>query len=725
MSSASQQNFFSSPAFTLFRRGLTVLAVQRFRGMNQFTGRNQTGPDIALDCLNVIVSGSGGLEKMRLPQALSANLLFGSGPQSMWDFQYLAGGVTPTRQIVSMFQNSIYFFTWNAAGTALIANFLEALPTDNGPWDAVEANNILFLANNVRMLKWLGTGALENWGGLGPALAPAVGALIGQKAVVAAPNGVVINNNVVTVQTTTPHGLVAGDQFTLAGNGTTADGVLLTVLNVVDATHFQANFQTPNGTGGAGTETPQGRGALAFGDSWAYAYENSVTGHITNRSPGTVTTAAETGIRVITALPPPDPQFDTIQWYRTLDGGGNYFRILNPATATGDWPIAAGGLVLRDGFTDPQLDQATQATLINNPPPVGKYLVSYQGRIIIVNLLGAPQDFVWSGYEQILIGRPEESFPSNNRIHLSIGAESLAGVGAIQPGVVFYSSSGDLWMLRGALQDITNNAPVVWTDYLQDMPWTMGAYSHLTVKATPYGLIWLAGDKTVNIFDGTNAPTDISFAVYPYLRRITPGAEQQAIGAYFNFLERDWYALAIPIDGSITPNKVLFFALQSDKTTIDCFPTDIQADFITTVQTPQGQRQLLISQGGRIYKLPVASTTTSGVNEAPTSTGGILHAYWRGGYFGNDQPYLSKMWRQAALIADNQGFGAVLRFVDDRQRTFRSPETIIIPALDSEIIELNNRAHRVSIEIVFPDMDIDCAVLELQTGYIGTANRRS
>jgi hypothetical protein len=739
------QSFYSTPAFEIFRRALTTVAVTQFRGMNSFQTQNNVQPNVALDCNNVIISDSGGLEKFRLPVVISPNLNQPSGPQSFWDFQYYAGGITPTRNVVANYFNSLYSLSWQPNGQ-FTATLIKTDPTLAGPWSMIEANNILFMANNQVMQKWLGTGTLEQWGIFAPGgnyansntpgFPPTVAAVAASFNISAAGNAIAIFNGNVNVM---PAVLGEFDfllnteqavPLTFAGttiaaiNGNTYQFSAGTITGG-HVTFISAALVVPNQNGSGGTLALAGPGALLFGHQWAYAYENSVTGHIGNRSAlSTNTGAIGSTSQLLAATAPTDPQVDTIVWYRNLDGGGLMFRIPNPANNGGNWPISEGGLFLTDNFADSYLDTTVQANLINNPPPICRYLCKWQGRIIGANLNGAPQTFFWTGYEQILSGRPEESVPANNMINLSIGAESIAGCGAIMPGVVFWSSTGSMWMLLGALQDITVSTPVLWTDYLEEMPWTMGAYSHNSVCATPGGLVWLAQDKSVNVFNGVSAPTCVSEAIVPLLSRITPGTEQSAVGCYFNWQSRNWYALIVAIDGSASLNKIIFFALEQTSQNIDIFPTDIQADFISVLQTPNGQRMLTISQNGRLYQLPVNSMTTGGVNLNPTETAAELPAYWRSGWFGTDYPYRSKMWRYGVLIADNQGFSVNVRYVDHKERTFRDPE-VIQQTLTDEMIELNNRAHLVSIEIDFPKLDIDCSVLELHAGYIGTSDRQS
>lgn len=809
----SQANsFLSTPAFERFRRAYTTNVITAFRGMNDYTVATADQTMVALSCMNVIVSGSGGLEKMRLPVLLSSQAPNVDILESFWDFQYYPGGA-PTRQIVGAFRDSgpnpaqLYSYQWNMAGTTLNPTLIATGHNLAGPWDMVELNNILFMANGQIMQKWLGSGILENWGIAAPVGPPTTNFLI--------PAVLNRSGNVTTATFGTVADVAIGDVVnvsgsvdpTFNGNRTVTDMLnqtnytwadpgpdMMGINATVTITSQYANYTviTANRSGGVATITittssgtttafgpdfssPSGNGLYVIlagitdptfdgtwlvqqmlgngtvfiipqpgladtsavtlagtlssalsssltGWAWAFAYRNSVTGHIGNMSTPTAyfTGQNRTFFVSTNGQTSTDAQVDSIVWYRTLDGGGLLFQ--DQITMLG---AHGAGTSLIDFYLDSELDIIIQGSLINNPPPVGKYLVKYQGRAVVVVF---PQTVVWSGYEQILNGgRPEESFPPNNAINLAIGAEEIAGIGAIQPGVVMWSNIGSMWMLRGALEDITQNTPVVWTDYLEELPWKLGDYAQNSVQATPYGLIWFSADKAVKLYPGHGQPSDIGEAIYPLLRTVTPGTEGVASSAWFNWIDRDWYALLVAVDGSVSKNLIIFFSLNQDTQQIDAFPCNIQADWISAITTPAGQRQLVISVEGNLYTLPSQSTTTNGINLAPTSTGGSLSAYWRGNYFGNDQPYLNKMYRQGTLIVDNPGgplYTATIRYVNDRQWTLKNPLVVVQPNLPNEQIELNQRAMRCSIEIGFPDADMDLAVLSLSCSFIGTADRR-
>jgi hypothetical protein len=663
-----QGGFYSTPAFEIFRRGLIVQTIKRFRGLNVSMPLTQLTPDIASDLLNVIVSNDGLLAKLRLPIALSqANPSGNVGPFSFWDFQQGSG----LRQVLAHFGQDIYAFdpAFAAPGGSLIDS--NALNTP--PWSFVEANNILFGANGQRMQKWTGAGVATN-GPLGT--------------IIPAP-------------------------------GWEMWGIAQPII-------------TP-------TLGPQTAGNLspATGYQYQYAYKNSVTGHVGNASLASNSTGAAASKQFqVNAVASTDSQVDTIVWFRNLDGGGDFFRlaevnlvngIVSFNTNTVTVVAATGNLDIVDNTPDSSLDLTTRAPLINNPPPVGTYTALAQGRVFIAGLVGAGADVVYSGYEQIVVGRPEESFPPNNRIRLTIGAESVVGLGVLHSGVVMFSSTGKLWMLRGAVEDITLSAPVAFSEFLEELPWPLGCLSHYTIQSTPYGLVWLAGDKTVQFWDGRSDPTDISESVYALLRTITPGTERLCAGAFFNWLERDWYALTCATGGAAAPNTIIFFGLNNDTKQIDVFVSNLQADWLGVQSTAALQRRLLISHGGVISEIPVKATDTGGLTTDFTTyppTSGVLRAYWRSGYFGNDQPEQSKMFRWTRQVVDSgiSDYQITSRYVDDAN-LINAPRIVGPVQAVGMRTPLNQRGYRVSVEIDFPETDASMSVMELQVAYIGTSQR--
>jgi hypothetical protein len=587
----------------------------------------------------------------------------GTGPQTIFDFQQ-ANGV---RQVFTNMGTSLAYFTNDGAiGPITVSS---ANPINTGPWSFVEAANILIGVNGQRAVKWTGTDLLN----------------VGIQQATVAPTVVIV----------------------------------------------------------AGGLSP------AFGLEWAYSYKCSgAAPGLAGPSPVEVGTASPATAQTdgggvnhsyqltATAPAPADPQFDTLVWWRTIDGGGDLFRLtevnintgvvsFNAATVTALGAIPY--LSITDNTPDSKLDQTTRAPFLNAPPLIGKFAAVGQGRVVIMNLVGAPQDAIYSGFERIVIGNPPECFPPNNRLRLSIGAESIAGGGVLQAGVVMFSNTDKMYMLRGQMEDITDTAPVQFTQYLEELPWKIGCFSHATIQATPYGLIWLAGDKTVQLFDGHSNLQDISSPVYPILRGITAGAEAACTSAYFNWLERDWFVLLVPFGGAVTPNRMIMWGLDKDTSSIDIFVCTIPAEGIGTVTSSQLQRRLLIGRTGQLFNLPVSSDTINGIADLSLipATAGQLPAYWRSGYFGNDNPQRSEMWRWLRLITDQdpRAFETTIRLVDDDLYPVNAPNLIPQTQLKSSKQGINQRAKRCSIEINWPVQDVSANVMELQVMSIPSSDR--
>lgn len=664
----STQAFGSTPAFELFRRALTTQSVQRFHGINVHLAYPLVPPEHALDCLNVIVSSSGGLSKFRLPVNLMNPLLgvAGGAVQSFWDFQQANG----KRMVVVPYTNGTVA-VWGSAGSQLFQTVYTLVPaadaTNIGQWSMVSGvNNLIFAANGQKMVYQ--DGNIHSW---------------------------------------------------------IAWGVL--------------SPGTPTVVVVSGGQSP------VFGYQYSTAWRDNDHGYVGNIGPLSASTGPQTNKAFqVTANPINQPISSSANliFFRNLDGGGDQFRLCEVNTSTGalttfgtgaNITVLPGNLGIQDNSPDTALDQTTRGPLINTPPLVGKYLAVGQNRIAVMNLVGAPQDIIYSGFEQIFLGRPESSFPPFNRLRLAIGADQIAGGAFIQAGLVAFSQTSRMYMLRGLLEDIVTTQPVAFSAYLEELPWTLGCFSHFTIQSTPYGLVWLAADKTVQFFDGRAAPVDISRAIYPYLQQITPGTENQATSAYFNWLERDWYVLVVAVQGSLTPNRTFYFSLDPETSKIEVFISDIPTAWIGLLTTPTLQRILCVTDqlatGLQIQQLPISADTINGITNDDTiipPTSGILNAYWRSGYFGNEQPQRSKLFRWQTIVADPAppSFSSTVRLVNDRELTFQQPGIIGPFQYEDGTQEINQRAKRCSVEINFPNADAPANVIELQVAQISTSDRK-
>lgn len=600
---------------------MRTTVIKRFRGINRFASVTNLGPDHALDCLNVIVSASGALSKVRVPTALTAAGTVQGKITRIFNFQ------TPSFNRVVIASGTKLF---KAETDTWVVTLLNNEPENAATWDFVTSNNMCFGANGLRTLK-LYNNTVQEWG-IDPGItAPVLG------------------------------GTVAG----------------------------------------ALTFTQGGR-------SYRYSYKNSVTGHVSKASPVSAYTGNLVAQRKpVTAPGTTDPQVDTLVWWATLDGGGDYFY-------HSEGPIAT--LTLVDAVLDTGLNVARRAPLLNDVPPVFKYLAKFQGRIFGFNLVGAKHDFVWSGYEAIREGRPEESFPPSNRARLAIGADEMRGGGVIQAGVIAFSRSNEMFMLRGQVEDVTTDAPIAFTAFMEQLPWNLGTCSHYTGQSTPEGFVWLASDYTIRLFNGSGEPVNLAPGLGPILQRITPGTEENCRAAYYSFGTRQWYALALAVDGSTELNLQLWIDLNPDaQTNAGTFITNFVIGDLAMVEDPDGRRLLVLAMDELLKKFHASDETVNGLSPQPSPTANVLAAFWRGGYHGNESSDRKHMFRNVSLTKDQDGFTAVSYAVDDRN--FNVPR-VVDHGNAGDLVTQNIKSRRLSFEIRFPVQDTNANILEMRQSII-------
>lgn len=610
--------------------------------MNQSRSGVSLPPEWALSCVNVIPNtSSGGLEKFRIPAALSI-AIGGAGPNQFVMYEDSLNG---TKQIAAFFGPEIYVFSLDG----FTATLLDSNPDYDGPtpMSGVVANSLLLFMNGLtNPLKYSPAG-LQFWG------------------------------------------IQAGSTPTIG---------------------------TPTGTGIT----------LATGRMYRVAYKNPVTGHVGTASAPTASTGPITNktIPVTEATPPtPDGQIAAARLYATLDGGSDFFFHSELAAP---FPI-----VFNDNISDSGLDQSERAPLINNEPPKAKYLAKWGARVFGGNITSEslPQGIFYTGYNRILVGRPEESVPPGNRLLLATGADAMSGLGVIAAGIIAFDKSNKMFMFRGQPEDIVTTAPVEFTLYLQQLPWDIGCSGHFTIQSTPYGLVFRTPDRQVRLFNGSDQPAIISGGVEPILRRITNGTETNERSAYWSYNERNWYVLAIAVDGTNTPdlNMILLFDLEPGADNVGIFAFDLSPigpfQSLGVIELMTGEQKLIIGQAGIFKELAVASKCINGVTENPTSTTGVLPANWRSGYFGNKNPQQVKFMRFSRVSADSDGYSVKRYLVDDDVSTMAQPDIIEVEPLTEAKFETNLETRRMSIELQFPPQDRDAAVQELTNTFIPQAER--
>lgn len=179
----------------------------------------------------------------------------------------------------------------------------------------------------------------------------------------------------------------------------------------------------------------------SIGYTWGYSFRNSKTGHVSTMSPvsisSTVLALSGAHIYTLTGVGSNDPQVDTIELYRTEDGGATYFWVVDIPNAGGPWTFV-------DTIPDSQLNILIEAPIdyANNPPPTGfKDICKHLGRV-----WGSVGNYLYySGGPDVTNGVGNESFPPAN--YFEFPGEIVCTVPTSAGLLVFLRD--DLWIVTG------------------------------------------------------------------------------------------------------------------------------------------------------------------------------------------------------------------------------------------------------------------------------------
>jgi hypothetical protein len=176
----------------------------------------------------------------------------------------------------------------------------------------------------------------------------------------------------------------------------------------------------------------------------------------------------------------------THKWiFETVDTPANtssvYYFAAEITNATTSWG---------DTLADSALDTTRLVPWDNKPAPAGiDILVTYQNRVVGIN---SSTGYVYaSGYEEIDLGIPEESWPSNLFFQIPSGVRKPTGATVVNQGDLLLIGTEEGWY------PITGYSADTFT--MKDRLFTPGPAGKKAIVNTPYGTAYLAKDKRVRL----------------------------------------------------------------------------------------------------------------------------------------------------------------------------------------------------------------------------------
>lgn len=335
-------------------------------------------------------------------------------------------------------------------------------------------------------------------------------------------------------------------------------------------------------TGAAVLGAPTGGGAitLSVGRQYAIAFENSVTGQVSDITLFTASTGPLTNQnQPLSSIPVSlDAQVDKKVLVATADGGDQttlYFitELLNATTTYTD-STTETNLLLANVYLNQDVTGALLGVADNVPPPVGAINpVKHRGRVY----MHTPTSLYYSKAEADLVtssatltGKFEECWPGLNYFDISAGAETNRGL--LSDGQVLYIGT-DKRIVR-LFGDGPSNFSQPESLFQHTGIANQDVWKIVFIEGNPLGAMWLTPDRRV-LGSDFNTYQDVGLPVQNILDSVNQAVFQQVSwAAYVGISNWNLYILAIPTGFNTQPDTLLIFDLKGKKWYI-WQPTDL------------------------------------------------------------------------------------------------------------------------------------------------------
>lgn len=313
-----------------------------------------------------------------------------------------------------------------------------------------------------------------------------------------------------------------------------------------------------------------GASTLTVGVTASYAYRNSVSTHISQPSPASISsgTSASNTLRIpVTASA--QTGVDNIVLFITEDGGSVRYLYTD---ANGNAVIHANSTMNIDISIAllTNLDTLTPETAYNSIPPTNAFFMfRWKDRICLCDFRGdlTRQQVQFNSYETVFYGQPWESWWPLNIINIpNKGDAARAGIETEVGALVL--AENDAYLIRGELSDKVSGpeSPVSITEHLQPLKWSIGTRSPYSLVSTPFGEIWLDQNKRIQLWNRAGYPNEAGLPIRTSLNAIldTDAARNMAEGKWFQHGKNGGvYVLTASTSGSAN-NQLFILTIYKD-----------------------------------------------------------------------------------------------------------------------------------------------------------------
>ncbi len=574
-------------------------------------------PDALWDGLNVEISVDSTL--IRRP----GFSLFNTLASPVTGYYTFRSPIAPIR-VMSDTSTTVYTVANSGSPTAI---FTKGTGAGQTTFQAVGAT--VFMANGVDLLKWDGT-HLWKWGIVAPATAPTLtikdGASPAIPTLTATLGGTLTGQGTMYVRVTfvTSFGetlpsaeafLAIPDNEELVVSAPTGAPSTATGWNcyigrsaggeiIQNATpialgvnYTQTTALSITGAAPPGSTTGTYTATSMLGVSYVYCYRNSVTDHTSTASPVSAYTGPQTSVSIVLAgIGSSDPQVDTIDIYRTVDGGATYLLEASLANSA-NWQYTD------PGTPDVQLnaDVVAPQAMANNPPPAGLTNIAY----FAGSIFGSVGNYLYySNGPATTNGSGNESFPPLNYALLPSKITRLIPY----PNGLFIFTVDDLYYLN-----TPGGTPVIYQAGL-------GCLSYNAIDISGSSIYVFTSDNNVVQINPGAGVVDLGFAIAGLFSTWNPA---QVSIAFHIFGHKDNALFICDGNGDMfrcNPSQQPEGGqVWSTKATVAA-----GASVVASVEVTAGIHQLLVGSGNNILFRDWTVNTDNGVAYSAWATIGSL-----------------------------------------------------------------------------------------------------
>lgn len=311
-----------------------------------------------------------------------------------------------------------------------------------------------------------------------------------------------------------------------------------------------------------------GSGSLDTGVFVSYAYVNSVTGDVGEASePSLISGATGTLLNLrIAVVASAQTGVDKIALFISQDAGSVRFLYMDTAgdpilndNTTGNIDISVALLV--------NLNYYVEETVFNAAPPANAaFMFSWKNRVVLCGFTAAATrgQLQYSGFDKIFYGTPWCAWPPNNIV--AIPSKSERAMGGVETAVgALILSERNGYLMTGAPTDKldTGENTLQATEQMRQLGWGIGTRSPLTIKNTPYGVIWLDQNKKLRFWPYSGQPKEIAMGLRGELQAIlnTDAARAMAEAEWFPSGKQGGYYVLTASNTGTTNNRMWIISL--------------------------------------------------------------------------------------------------------------------------------------------------------------------